>query len=561
MSAQASPLTPTNEKINALSTSKDAIELSVSKQTEDMTLTELDTNPEIDASAEETSASEENPEKTNQEDSSFVEVEALQQAILEDENFDFSTLDSPAAGTESPISPLETEESLLAPSPISENSHSALNYYADDSPGSNGPDVPNTTISSPLIEDNEIANTTTNIGQLDISTTEDLSTQITGKIDSDFVFKNANTDTNYGNISYNSDGEWTFTLNNNATPVQALGEGDQLQESIVLETKGGSTFTLDLTINGANDKAEITGSVKSDIQTLSNTDQSTIKSNGDEVLVQVSGKLFANDIDQGENIFQEDSELSCTFGTASIDTEGNWVYTLDHESDAVKALISEGNHLLDFFSVESIDGTKQQIKVTIQGADDTPVISTSDNLAEIDLSISTSSSGYLPISDPDFNQSTFIADNNIQGKFGFGFGSINEKGEWSYEINTNNAQVTSLEQGENLTDIIFVQTKDGTQFEIIAKIQGSDSPVFSTTSDEELLSSLSPEHSTVSLNSLIANDTSESEVNTMLSSTFDNTNSNTPSSSQKSESSDLSNGNSESEILLHLTQDNNLDLV
>jgi VCBS repeat-containing protein len=61
----------------------------------------------------------------------------------------------------------------------------------------------------------------------------------------------------YGTLEVRSDGTYTYTLNGNLAAVQALAEGDSLQDTfdyIVTDYEGGSdTAQLVVTINGAND--------------------------------------------------------------------------------------------------------------------------------------------------------------------------------------------------------------------------------------------------------------------------------------------------------------------
>src|SRR6185437_5817212 len=53
---------------------------------------------------------------------------------------------------------------------------------------------------------------------------------------------------------------------------------------------------------------------------------------------------------------------------------GNWAYTLDDTNAAVQAL-NVGDTLTDTFVIRTQDGTAQTVSITIQGANDTAVIS------------------------------------------------------------------------------------------------------------------------------------------------------------------------------------------
>src|SRR5436853_246696 len=53
---------------------------------------------------------------------------------------------------------------------------------------------------------------------------------------------------------------------------------------------------------------------------------------------------------------------------------GTWTYTLDNSNGAVQAL-NVGGHLTDTFTVTTVDGTQQQVTITIDGTNDAAVIS------------------------------------------------------------------------------------------------------------------------------------------------------------------------------------------
>ncbi|MGL3823002.1 beta strand repeat-containing protein, partial [Sphingopyxis sp. R3-92] len=69
--------------------------------------------------------------------------------------------------------------------------------------------------------------------------------------------------TTYGTLTLNSDGSYTYALNNQAQPVQGLSAGETLTEVFTYTITDGdgdtSTATLTITINGANDGVTING--------------------------------------------------------------------------------------------------------------------------------------------------------------------------------------------------------------------------------------------------------------------------------------------------------------
>jgi VCBS repeat-containing protein len=86
----------------------------------------------------------------------------------------------------------------------------------------------------------------------------------------------------------------------------------------------------------------------------------------------VAGTLTAADVDDSDG-FQADAALVGTYGTGTIDAAGNWTYTVDDANPTVDAL-NAGDTLIDTITVLTVDGTSQDITVTIQGANDAPVL-------------------------------------------------------------------------------------------------------------------------------------------------------------------------------------------
>ncbi|WP_082907042.1 VCBS domain-containing protein, partial [Oleiphilus sp. HI0132] len=118
-------------------------------------------------------------------------------------------------------------------------------------------------------------------------------------------------------------------------------------------------------------------------------------------------------------------------------------------------------------------------------------------------------------------------------------GSIDEHGNWRYELNTNNPKVISLGEKERLFDTFVVESVDGTTQTVIIKIEGSDQPLFANNSSSK------PE--TLELNQVLHDDTEND-----LESVFGKAN-----SSHQSTGETLDNANtSASEILQQITQQN-----
>ncbi|OED44220.1 hypothetical protein ACH42_08195 [Endozoicomonas sp. (ex Bugula neritina AB1)] len=89
--------------------------------------------------------------------------------------------------------------------------------------------------------------------------------------------------------------------------------------------------------------------------------------------IQVSGTLTVSDPDAGEAFFQSEDNIAGTYGSLTIDQHGEWSYTASNDDSAIQSL-ADGESLTDIIEVQSIDGTKQNIVITINGTNDQTAI-------------------------------------------------------------------------------------------------------------------------------------------------------------------------------------------
>ncbi|MCA9190151.1 MAG: tandem-95 repeat protein [Planctomycetales bacterium] len=112
--------------------------------------------------------------------------------------------------------------------------------------------------------------------------------------------------------------------------------------SYLVTDKDGLTAvaTVNLTINGVNDAAQITGDLTEDI--AEDTDF-------------ISGLLFVSDVDSGESSFAI-RDLQGTYGRFILADNGSWVYDLNN---ALVQFLDTGETVSEAFTVWSYDGTAQ----------------------------------------------------------------------------------------------------------------------------------------------------------------------------------------------------------
>ncbi|MDQ2141342.1 VCBS domain-containing protein, partial [Alcaligenaceae bacterium B3P038] len=260
----------------------------------------------------------------------------------------------------------------------------------------------------------------------------------------------------YGAFSIGTDGAWTYTLNNTAANVQALGLGEQRQEVFTVTSADGTVSQVTVTVIGTNDAAVIAG-------------QGTGTVTEDSVLT-ASGTLTVTDADAGQATFTAQTATAGTYGAFSIGTDGAWTYTLNNAAANVQAL-AQGEQRQEIFTVTSADGTVSQVTVTVIGTNDAAVIAGQGAGTVTEDSVLTAS-GTLTVTDADAGQATFTAQAGTAGTYG-SF-SIGADGAWTYTLNNTAANVQALAQGEQRQEIFTVTSADGTVSQVTVTVIGTN---------------------------------------------------------------------------------------
>src|SRR6266567_6180387 len=295
----------------------------------------------------------------------------------------------------------------------------------------------------------------------------------------------SNVGKHYGTFSIAANGAWIYTLDDANSAVNALNVGGILHDLVTVTTADGTTHVIDVTINGANDGAIISGA------TTGTAIEAGGVSNGTLGTPIVSGTLSDTDVDNLANTFQAVAAGSATanhYGTYEMTAGGLWTYTLNNNNAAVQGL-NAGQSLTDTFTVHTADGTAQTVTVTINGSNDVPVIggvstgSVTEDSAVINNHISTA--GQLTIADVDLGQSNFVAQAGTAGNHGYGTFTLDVSGNWTYTANNSQAAIQQLGAGQSITDSFSAVSSDGTGSQIVTvTIHGTnDAPTTPTDAD------------------------------------------------------------------------------
>ena len=137
------------------------------------------------------------------------------------------------------------------------------------------------------------------------------------------------TGSNGGTFIVQPDGSYVFVP---GTSFQHLPEGQTATTTIsyvVTDPSGAtSTATVEVTVVGVNDPARITPAQAGD-------DAGSVT---EDKVSTANGKLNVVDPDDGQSFFVAVADRPGTYGTFSIDANGNWVYSLNNNDPRVQGL-------------------------------------------------------------------------------------------------------------------------------------------------------------------------------------------------------------------------------
>ncbi|WP_175558056.1 VCBS domain-containing protein [Roseibium suaedae] len=272
----------------------------------------------------------------------------------------------------------------------------------------------------------------------------------------------------HGLFTVHPDGTWSYQLDNSQPAVQALTSGGgQLTDTLTVSTLDGTTQQITVTINGTDDGAKIGGTAVGTVT--------------EDRLLTTGGKLDVTDPDAGQAQFVPQTGVAGAHGLFTVHPDGTWSYQLDNSQPAVQALTSGGGQLTDTLTVSTLDGTTQQITVTINGTDDGAKIGgTAVGTVTEDKLLTTG--GKLDVTDPDAGQAQFVPQTGVAGAHGLF--TVHPDGTWSYQLDNSQPAVQALTSGGGqLTDTLTVSTLDGTTTTITVQIGGTnDKPVLTAAS-------------------------------------------------------------------------------
>lgn len=177
---------------------------------------------------------------------------------------------------------------------------------------------------------------------------------------------NASGSGGYGLFSIDAQGGWSYVLDDGNAAVNALDEGEQLSDTLLVASADGTTRAVTVTIKGSNDAP--TG-------LTANPDFATLQA-APGATHQVIFSVVANDTKvPGAILTTQPISRTTPYGHLELQATGEYTYTLDTDSPDVGALALD-QVAFDVFQYTVTDGqasSSSTLTVKIIGANDAPV--------------------------------------------------------------------------------------------------------------------------------------------------------------------------------------------
>ncbi|MGX1362261.1 VCBS domain-containing protein [Bradyrhizobium elkanii] len=300
----------------------------------------------------------------------------------------------------------------------------------------------------------------------------------------------------HGTLHLNTDGSYTYTVNNGQGAVEALRTfSDTLTDTFsytVKDTTGATaTTTLTVTIHGADDAPVAVVDVASATEAggVSNgtagtnptgnvlTNDTDVDASDTKIVAGVTAGTTSASLSSGAG-----TDVVGAHGTLHLNADGSYTYTVNNDDAAVQGLRTAGQTLTDTFSYTVTDASgatdTTTLTVTIHGANDAPVAvaDTGDATEAGGVANGTAGSnatGNVLSNDTDVDSvangetKAVAAVNGDAAKVGVsvaglhGSVTINGDGTYTYEINNDDAAVQGLRTaGQTLTDTFSYTVTD-----------------------------------------------------------------------------------------------------
>jgi VCBS repeat-containing protein len=271
---------------------------------------------------------------------------------------------------------------------------------------------------------------------------------------------------NFGTLTLNGDGSYSYELANGSSLVQSLRAGQIVSDVFAYVASDGMAQTpgrLTVRIAGANDPSEAFA------------DSATVR---EDLATVATGNVLVNDLDLDLGVLLEVSNpgtYALAHGTLVLTEQGGYTYSLDN---AAAQPLDDGDLLTEVFTYTLEDGSSSTLTVSILGLNDSPdAVADFADVSE-DGTLDASGNVLANDTDPDDGINAIVAGVHI---LTYGTLTLESDGDYFYELNNEALAVQSLRHGDTVTDVFAYSAVDdqvGTLSTLTVRVAGSnDAPI------------------------------------------------------------------------------------
>jgi VCBS repeat-containing protein len=270
-----------------------------------------------------------------------------------------------------------------------------------------------------------------------------------------------------GILALNANGTFTY---NPGTAYDYLAQGQTANAVFfyqITNSAGVSNIaTVNITVTGTNDIPAVSGTFLGRVSE-DNVEAST-----------VSGSIIVSDADAGQSGVVG-SVIDGTYGTLTLQADGQWTYELDNSREATQALGADAV-VTESFSVTSIDGTAlDPIQVSISGSNDDATVEfvyDQESGSTVFEGGQANITGIAVVSDVDAGEAGIASTGQQVGVYGVL--NIDENGAWIYALSQELAVTQALNGELTVTETFNLVSLDGTELSplVINVVGENDAP-------------------------------------------------------------------------------------
>jgi VCBS repeat-containing protein len=278
----------------------------------------------------------------------------------------------------------------------------------------------------------------------------------------------------YGSLTLAADGGWTYTLDNTDSDTDALAQGAAVQDVFnytMVDAQGlTSSTTLTIAITGTGDNHAPGANPDDnagDPVTESGVNPGNTPFPGDPT---ATGNVLANDAGAGgSKTVTTTGIFAGTYGSLTLNFDGDWTYTLDNTDGDTDAL-AHGAPAQEVFNYTMADGNgataSSTLIIAISGTNDAPMAVADDNAGDpvVEDGVSPgdpSASGNVLANDTDADAGDSKTVTTA-GVFAGTYGSLTlaADGAWTYTLDNADPDTDGLAQDAAAQDVFNYTIRD-----------------------------------------------------------------------------------------------------